>query len=163
MAITVECPQCGRRYEVPDTAAGRLALCKPCGIKIQIPGIAPPAPAATEALPKQMIANRLIAGRVCPICKGAIDLGQAVRNCELCGKSHHEMCWNGHGGCGTASCGNAPLPEITKPAQEPAPPPGVWSVAGDEAAAGYPGQPAYGIAPAAAGTKPCPYCGGALA
>ena len=30
-----------------------------------------------------MVANRAVAGRMCPVCDQAIDFGQNVRNCEL--------------------------------------------------------------------------------
>jgi len=38
MAIVITCPNpdCGRRYSVPDEAAGRTATCATCGAKIQI-------------------------------------------------------------------------------------------------------------------------------
>jgi hypothetical protein len=51
MAIVITCPSatCGRRYSVPDEAAGRTATCASCGTKIQIgpaEGVqAPPPPA----------------------------------------------------------------------------------------------------------------------
>lgn len=42
MPIVISCPNpsCGRRYSVPDDAAGRSATCASCGTKIQITGLA---------------------------------------------------------------------------------------------------------------------------
>jgi len=167
MSISAQCPQCGKTYSVPESAAGKLAMCTACGTKIRIPaeGGQAPAPAAPApqaapapappaaapaapagALPKQMVANRAVAGRTCPVCSQPIDLGQPVRNCELCGNTHHEACWMSHGGCGVASCGNAPLPKL---AAQPGAAPAVAGVA-----------PAVGGAGA---TKPCPFCGEQIA
>ena len=42
MSIQVVCPQCGTQYTVDDSAAGKLGLCKACGIKMRIPGEAAP-------------------------------------------------------------------------------------------------------------------------
>jgi predicted Zn finger-like uncharacterized protein len=37
MAITVECSNCGRRYNVDDSIAGRTVKCRQCGNLIQVP------------------------------------------------------------------------------------------------------------------------------
>jgi len=173
MSIIVECPKCGKQYTVPEDAAGRSGKCRDCGATIRVPDAAAapvsperepePQPAAAEPassepilaeplsatsgadkLPEQMAANRAIAGKTCTICGNPISLGEAVRNCQQCGRSFHDSCWQANGGCGTASCANAPLPKIApKPAaaQAPAPLPVV----------------------AGAGTKPCPFCGEQIA
>ena len=160
MSISVQCPECGKRYRVDDSFAGQAARCKACGAVIPIPEQAPaaepaapePAPAPDErqapgSLPKTMMANRVVAGCICPVCNLAVDLGQHVRNCELCGTTHHEACWQSHGGCSTASCGNAPLPRISSAPR----------------AAGPPGGLPHGPPPLPASTgirmKACPYCG----
>ena len=171
MSIIVECPKCGKQYTVPEDAAGRAGKCRDCGATIRVPDAAaapvspepgPQAAAAEPAssepilaeplsaasgadkLPEQMAANRAIAGKMCTICGNVISLGEAVRNCQQCGRSFHDSCWQSNGGCGTVSCANAPLPKIApKPAaaQAPAPPPVV----------------------AGGGTKPCPFCGEQIA
>jgi predicted Zn finger-like uncharacterized protein len=41
MPLSVECPECGTRYNVPDKLAGKKARCKKCGATIPIPGGAP--------------------------------------------------------------------------------------------------------------------------
>jgi predicted Zn finger-like uncharacterized protein len=43
MPLSVECPECGARYNVPDKLAGKKARCKKCGATIPIPGGAAPA------------------------------------------------------------------------------------------------------------------------
>jgi len=148
MSVEVECPQCGRRCTVDDESAGTLSRCNGCGMVMRIPG-APPAPEAAPPrpdLPKEMLANRTLAGRACPICSRMIALGEPVRNCQLCGTTHHSACWQSHGGCSTADCANAPLPEIA-----PSP------------ASGVPTAPAAAFAPDQAATKPCPFCGERIA
>jgi len=104
------------------------------------PGSKPAGTAPAAPLPRQMMANRAIAGSICPVCNRTIDLGQPVRNCEACGTPHHEACWQEHGGCGTAQCTNAPLPTLEQPQ-------GI-GVSYDVA-----------VTAASPGTKPCPYCG----
>jgi len=116
---------------VADSAAGKVATCKGCGVKMRIPAATPqaetppePAPSAASGaeagagpapadLPTEMRANRTLAGRICPVCGQRISLGDEVRNCELCGETHHSDCWQRHNGCGTADCGNAPLPQLS--------------------------------------------------
>jgi hypothetical protein len=50
MSITFSCPNpgCGKRYTVPDDAAGRKTTCTSCGMRMQIPagGQGPPLPPA---------------------------------------------------------------------------------------------------------------------
>ena len=150
MSIRIECPTCGKAYTVDESAAGKVALCKNCGARMRVPGGEPAQPAepveqtpAREGapLPKQMVANRAVAGRICPVCLNPIDLGQPVRNCASCTQTHHASCWDSHGGCGTEGCANAPLPQIEPP------------------------QTQDGAAPPAPGgeAKPCPFCGESIA
>ena len=151
MSITIQCPQCGKRYTVDEASAGKIAKCQACGVKMRIPE-APPAPEppapqepspeapAAGGLPKEMRANRTLAGRTCPVCGLAILLGQEVRNCELCGQTHHSQCWQKNNGCGTPNCENAPLPKLRLR---------------QEAEAAAPGA----AAPPPADTRKCPFCG----
>ena len=145
MSVTIECPSCGKRYTVDASASGRTAVCQACGTRMQIPSLEPAAQPQEPAaeLPRQMMANRAVAGRTCPVCHKPIELGQAVRNCELCSATHHDACWQSHKGCGTPQCDNAPLPELGFAPGDLEPP------------------PAAGAAPP--GTKPCPHCGEPIA
>ena len=153
--ILVECPECGQQYRVPASAAGKTAKCQNCEALMPIPGGVSEAPAPAEppaqqtppppavsagGLPPEMAANRAVAGRTCPICNNTIDFGQMVRNCELCSQTHHMDCWQSHGGCGTPSCANAPLPKMPLEGE---------TTDARPAAAGGPQRP----------TKPCPFCG----
>ena len=156
MSVTIECPQCHKRYTVDEAASGKTAVCQACGARMQIPDLGQaarppepepkpqpePQPQEPGELPRQMMANRAVAGHTCPICKQEIALGQPVRNCELCGQTHHDECWKKSKGCGTPDCGNAPLPELGfAPGELEAPP-------GSEAPPG---------------TKTCPNCGEPIA
>src|SRR6476469_2557544 len=40
MALSVECPECGARYNVGDNMAGKKARCKKCGAVMPIPTVA---------------------------------------------------------------------------------------------------------------------------
>ena len=156
MSVTIECPQCHKRYTVDEAASGKTAVCQACGARMQIPDLGQaarppepepkpqpePQPQEPGELPRQMMANRAVAGHTCPICKQEIALGQPVRNCELCGQTHHDECWKKSKGCGTPDCGNAPLPELGFA-------PGEF-----EAPTGSEAPP---------GTKPCPHCGEPIA
>ena len=159
MSVTIECPNCHKRYTVDASASGKTAVCAACGTRMQIPDLAaspvPPAPEpeptpqpepppqaeAPGALATQMRANRALEGRICPVCQQPIALGQPVRNCELCGRTHHDECWRKHNGCGTRGCDNAPLPALGFAQGEAEPPPSL--------------QPP--------GTKRCPHCGEPIA
>jgi hypothetical protein len=149
MGIEIECPQCGRRYTVPDNAAGKAAKCRACGAQIDVPADPAGGPAPDEGvrhpsapLPsgrlEQTIANRQIAVKTCTLCGRPIMLGERVRNCDACRHSFHETCWQTHGGCGTQGCSRAPAPAPT-------------------AAPG----PSFGPRPP--DTKPCPFCGERIA
>jgi hypothetical protein len=118
----------------------------------------PPPAAAGAGLAKNMLANRVVAGRQCPVCEETIELGAPVRNCEHCQLSYHEACWQAHGGCASDGCANAPLPSIEAPPAAPAPPPPVQAAAAPAAA------PVAAPAPApAADRKACPHCGEKIA
>jgi hypothetical protein len=104
-----------------------------------------------------MLANRAIAGKTCPVCKKSINLGEPVRNCQLCTQSHHEQCWQAHGGCGTDTCGNAPPPKLTTP-------PKATTAAPKKAAhPGRAGGPAAGPPKPQVTRKKCPSCGESIA
>jgi hypothetical protein len=171
VAIEIECPDCHKRYNVPDTAAGKTAVCKACGARIPVPGAVPKEPetepggapeptrsAEAGPLPTRMVANRAIAGKTCSICGQPITLGQSVHNCDACGQSFHETCWQRNGGCGTAGCSNAPLPKLqSKPGV------GAGPGAGGAAPGRSPGGPPPPPGAPGAGTKPCPFCGEQIA
>ena len=159
------CTACGAQVTVPTGLAAPSGLqapeplqpygSRPAGDQ-QPPASPPPPPPpqpqqpapAGSGLPAQMRANLQIAGKSCPVCAKTIELGQPVHNCEQCAASHHEECWQSHGGCGVSGCANAPLPKMRlKPDQSPPVP---MSGLGTAAAAG-------------ADTKRCPYCGEAIA
>jgi hypothetical protein len=117
-----------------------------------------------SGLPRKMLANKALAGRSCPACSATLELGQPVRNCELCGATHHEVCWGQHGGCATPLCANSPLPSMPEPAAAPVPPvtpvppvPPVQSAPPDRAGS------APAVEPPGPGAdkdrKPCPSCG----
>ncbi len=63
---------------------------------------------ASHHLPSTMRANARIAGQSCAICHSRIELGQEIRNCELCKLSFHLECWETNYGCATYGCGNGP-------------------------------------------------------
>ncbi|MFW6108272.1 MAG: DUF4190 domain-containing protein [bacterium] len=155
MSITIECPFCHKRYAVDESASGQQITCKSCGGTMQIPDLGgtaqsrpepQPEPEAetqqTGPLPRQMRANRTVAGRTCPVCGQEVQLGQPVRNCELCGQTHHDTCWQSNNGCGTRGCDNAPLPALRTDAEEEGAAPSL--------------QPPPG-------TRPCPHCGEPIA
>jgi hypothetical protein len=50
MPIAVECA-CGKRYKVPDDAAGKKFRCKECGEALTVPGAKPAKPAASRDAP----------------------------------------------------------------------------------------------------------------
>jgi len=161
MSLVVECPGCGKQYRIAAEAAGRKGKCRDCGAEIDTGAAAPPAP----QLPRQMLANRTVAGKTCPACAQEIGLGQPIRNCELCFTPHHEPCWAARGGCATAGCRNAPPPAIKRPAAAGPP---LAATAGAGAAPAPPppppaGRPLASVAPPRAATqpgkKPCPFCG----
>jgi len=143
MTIRVTCPNCGKEFEAADTDAGRKGQCGNCGQVIEIPSsepvqdVQPAGQQGGSSLPARMVANKAIAGQVCPSCQAEIFLGQRIRNCEACGVTLHETCWDNNGGCSTPGCSNAPLPGIQQ----------------DAAAAAAP------AAAPAGGQKPCKFCG----
>lgn len=49
MPIEYVCPGCNQPYRVPDTAAGREALCRYCGGALQVPGMTPDEPGFSAA------------------------------------------------------------------------------------------------------------------
>ncbi|MBI3831068.1 MAG: hypothetical protein HY291_16230 [Planctomycetes bacterium] len=115
-------------------------------------GVVPPAPAAAPAFvpiagapplvpdgpsfPERMKANKVLAGRVCPGCNQAIDLGQDVFNCQTCHGTMHQACWDRTRACQQLGC----------PTRQ-------------AVAAAAQGSLAPAAAAATGDTKPCPYCG----
>jgi len=51
MSIPVSCPNCGARFNAPDTAAGRKGKCGRCGVIVDIPAAAPAAPPPPDLPP----------------------------------------------------------------------------------------------------------------
>lgn len=111
MALNMACPGCGAKLALDDALAGRTVRCPRCQVSFQAPGgaagppeVPSPAPPASRPTPPQgvqaqlpatMIANRMVAGRICPQCKTPIQLGQPVQNCLSCMGSYHQGCWGG--------------------------------------------------------------------
>lgn len=148
MTVKFQCPQCQKKYRAKDDYAGQVVECKNCGHEINVPQPQPreeeEETPQQEEVPRQMRANQALSGQSCAICREEIQFGDPVRNCELCGAVQHQSCWDSAGGCGTAGCDNAPLPELDLAEEQPPAPP----------------------APAASGEmqrKPCPYCGESIA
>jgi len=102
----IVCPNCGAKMRVrpkPDDAAGASPEPRPGSTaKAPVPAAAP-TPSGPR-LPAVMRANKVIAGKECPACKAPIDLGVQVHNCEKCGASHHETCWDQNGACAAPAC-----------------------------------------------------------
>jgi hypothetical protein len=150
MSIEIRCTSCGNEYLLEDSAAGTIQQCAMCGASMSVPrpgGPAPgqpagepTAPGAGATPPRQMLANRQVAGKVCPVCGKPIDLGTAATICGACATAHHTVCWDSNGGCGTPDCAESPLPTIESSAPAAAP----------------------ATAPAP-GMRPCPICGEQIA
>lgn len=154
-----KCPKCMTRLVVPgqdDMPSGRQALSE--GSReddMSSPDIGSTYPAAGQAsggyqektagLPERMKANRVIAGMTCPGCGTQIELGDPVVNCQGCGRSSHEHCFNRANGCPETGCPSR--------RETPKPPPmyGPSNFGGGPSAEINNGIPAF--------TKACPYCG----
>lgn len=57
----------------------------------------PSAPEATVASPFQV-------GLRCPVCQGAVAIGDALLNCRACASAHHAGCWTQVGHCSSYHC-----------------------------------------------------------
>jgi len=105
-------------------------------------------------------ANPKMEGKGCGHCNIPLRLGDDAAVCTACQREHHAQCWDNKGGCSTAGCVNAPLPQMQQQ-QQPM----------------YGGQPGYGApgygspmspqasqaaALAAQGLMGCPRCGSAI-
>ncbi len=132
------CTNCGAKMRVRPSDPEPSAPEKPAS---RTPSTAKPAAASATPsagrLPVLMRANKVIAGKTCPICQGSIDLGVQVHNCESCSTSHHAECWDEKGGCAAAGCASG---SDEKPAKRGA--------AKDEPSDDDGGD-----------TKPCKFCG----
>jgi hypothetical protein len=63
-----------------------------------------------------MKANRALAGRTCPACGQAIDLGDDVFNCQKCRLTMHLACRERAGGCASPECAPPkPSPDAVTP------------------------------------------------
>ncbi len=140
------CPECGAKMRVRPQAEETAP--KPAAPAPRTPS-SPREPTAKSStpsagkLPAVMRANKVIAGRTCPACNAAIDLGVQVHNCERCNGSHHAECWDTKGGCANEDCTNEldmkPVKRGSAPRRE-------------EAAEDEEGED----------TKPCKFCGEAI-
>lgn len=98
-----DCPKCGTL--LPSNAAP-----KPPALEAdEPPQVPPPLPATPPqppgpALPERMKANKVIAGRVCPVCAAAIEIGDEVWNCQTCYNSMHQSCYEISKNCRNISC-----------------------------------------------------------
>jgi hypothetical protein len=110
-----DCPKCGTLLPPPTeknpTAASKPVLEDDAPAPVIAPLTLPfPPPAATPpqppgpALPERMKANKVVAGRVCPACAVAIELGDEIWNCQTCFNSMHQACHETSGKCKNISC-----------------------------------------------------------
>lgn len=113
----IVCPNCNAKMRVrpkSDAGPGDAAPATKTGSAARVSasttpsGSAPAGPGGAK-LPTVMRANKVIAGKECPACKKAIDLGVQVHNCERCGTSHHDTCWQEHEGCSSDNCSSGDL------------------------------------------------------
>jgi hypothetical protein len=98
------CPKCGAKMRVRPSDAGTGDA--PAGKTPPASrdrGASASTPSGAK-LPVTMRANKVIAGKTCPACQAAIDLGVQVHNCERCSSSHHADCWDQKGGCSSGEC-----------------------------------------------------------
>jgi hypothetical protein len=110
--FVMECPSCGARMRVrPKEGAESASAAKPSktptsrGERAQKSDRESGEKSSAPKLPATMRANKVIAGKECPGCHETIALGQEVHNCEACGASQHQGCWDEKGGeCANADC-----------------------------------------------------------
>ncbi|MEZ0227653.1 MAG: RING finger protein [Planctomycetota bacterium] len=155
--MKARCSKCNTVFN-GDPDQYNVLVCTECGAKMRVrpsdesapssksrtPSTAKPEKAASSTpsagkLPVLMRANKVIAGKECPICEKTIELGVQVHNCEHCSTSHHVECWDGKGGCGSHDCTQE---ADAKPAKRGA-------TARDEESSGED----------EGDTKPCKFCG----
>ena len=98
MAVTFQCPSCGRTTQAPDELAGRQAKCPHCLAVIQVPrpeegveevplsAAGPPEPAArgADATPLAQAGGSEVQRRPCPKC-GEMIVATAAK-CRFCGE-----------------------------------------------------------------------------
>lgn len=110
----IECPKCGAQLAYEDDQVGMTLECPSCEARFQLfwpedEEAAAEPPAAAESapkLPERMKANKLVDGRICPTCGQAVFFGQDVHNCQKCGQTVHESCWE-DGGCPSCRAGSS--------------------------------------------------------
>lgn len=109
----------------------------------------PPPPAAPggSQFPERMRANKALVGRVCMGCNKAVELGENIWNCQTCGTTMHQACYDS-----ARSCLNMQCPTREKSTAAPRSGTSVYGGPSTGAAAltGASGNP---------NEKPCPYCG----
>lgn len=128
------CPQCGQDAR----PLGPKKKCPNCGMENLGVGFATAQDAGVPAFPERMKANKVLAGRICPGCSVAIELGQDAWNCPQCQGTMHQACHEAHGACRNSDCPSALQMAAAPAANAPT---------GASAAANT------------AAMKPCPYCG----
>lgn len=133
--ILVRC-ECGKRYRVPATLAGKEAACNACGARIKIPASGadyfatdvfaspfPTAPAtsAVASRSKKSVAKASGKPTVCGICQTGVQEGETCVTCAACGLTYHDECWQDNFGCATYGCAEVnalkPGPDLTISAQ----------------------------------------------
>jgi hypothetical protein len=87
MMIVLDCPGCGKRYEVDSSLAGKKSRCKDCGSTFRIPE-AGAAPTAAESQPRPTAPGRATAPASPPIIPSGAARGTIVFNCPRCFKRY---------------------------------------------------------------------------
>ena len=95
-------------------------------------------------------------GKICPVCRQEIKVGEMIITCPDCGMPHHENCWNMNGGCSTFGCAQQGTVEKAKPVER-------CSKCGAELADGQAFCPKCGTPRGAIAKKTCGKCGAELA
>jgi hypothetical protein len=93
MPLTLACPTCGKRFQVPDSAAGKQGRCPGCKHLLQIPGTpAPPEGPEVPETPEAGSSGTPAPGReagqretkACPYCSE--EILATARKCRHCGE-----------------------------------------------------------------------------
>jgi hypothetical protein len=129
--IPVRC-ECGKRYRVPATLAGKEASCNACGARIKIPATGadvfatdvfaspfPKAAAPTSIASKSKKSVKAAGSKstLCGICQTGVEEGETCVTCASCGLTYHDECWQDNFGCATYGCAEVnalkPGPDLT--------------------------------------------------
>jgi hypothetical protein len=99
--IAARCPDCGQRYRLDGSCAGRQARCKTCGRTFTVqPLEVEPSPAADPR-----------GQTLCAVCQCPLEQGGDVVTCPECSVPYHRECWEYNKGCAIYGCGQAPPTE----------------------------------------------------